>query len=192
MLVGRMLQTGDEMSLRATRACRIRSCDARFLLLAVPLWGCDGGGPDDLDLVDVRINELVASNATGLMDESGAFPDWLELYNAGNDEADLSGYTLTDDPAEPQKWAFPAGTVIPGGDFLIVFADADPSTATEVHTSWRLSAAGETVQLVGPPLADLPILDEVVYPAMETDVAWAFIDGGFENDSTPTPGEPNE
>ncbi len=162
-----------------------------LVLVTVLVCGCDGGDTGEPELVNVLINELVASNASGLMDESGAFPDWIELYNAESEDADLSGYTLTDDPAEPQKWAFPAGTVLPGGEFLIVYADADPSTATEVHTSFRLSAAGETVQLVGPPLADLPILDEVQYPAMDTDVAWAFLGTGFEIDTTPTPGEPN-
>jgi len=160
--------------------------------VVVALVGCNGGGPNKSPAADVVINELVSSNASGLQDASGAFPDWIELYNDGNDIADLSSLTLSDDPLAPQKWSFPAGTQIEAGGYLIVFADGDPSTPEEVHTSWRLSRDGETIQLVGPALDDFPILDEVTFPFMETDVSWAFIGDGFEVASTPTPGAPNE
>ncbi|MEZ4318503.1 MAG: lamin tail domain-containing protein [Myxococcota bacterium] len=160
-------------------------------MFALALVGCKDGGPDGWVAPDVRINELVASNQTGLQDESGAFPDWLELYNDGDEIVDLSTFTITDDPAEPQKSSFPAGTEIAAGGFLVVFVDGDPSTATEVHTTFKLSRLGETLQLIGPASEDFPLIDELQYPAMESDQSWAFIDGGFEIDATPTPGEPN-
>ncbi|MCB9673980.1 MAG: lamin tail domain-containing protein [Alphaproteobacteria bacterium] len=156
------------------------------------LAGCKDGGNGDWTAPDVVINELVASNATGLQDESGAFPDWLELYNDGDELVDLSTYTITDDPIEPQKSLFPAGTTIEAGGFLIVFVDGDPSTPNEVHTTFRLSRVGETVQLVGPATEDFPIVSEVTYPLMETDTSWALIGSGYEVATTPTPGAPNE
>ena len=44
-------------------------------------------------LPDLVISELMASNKAALAID-GAFPDWLELYNAGAEPADLEGYTL--------------------------------------------------------------------------------------------------
>jgi hypothetical protein len=47
---------------------------ARSLLLLLL-----GVAPALADLTEVRINEFVASNATGLTDEDGEFSDWIEL-----------------------------------------------------------------------------------------------------------------
>ncbi|MEC7926782.1 MAG: CotH kinase family protein, partial [Candidatus Neomarinimicrobiota bacterium] len=38
---------------------------------------------------EIVLNEFRASNDTTNVDEAGEFDDWLELYNAGNDSADL-------------------------------------------------------------------------------------------------------
>jgi hypothetical protein len=166
--------------------------------------GCKGGDSDsDTDPVDtdtdvfvapdVVINELVAGNTMGLQDASGAFPDWVELYNAGDEIVDLSTFTFTDDPLQPQRWSFPTGTTIAAGGYLILFADGDPSVGDEVHTNFSLSRLGEALQLVGPASSDLAIVDEVVYGIQTIDHAWARMpDGGdFADDATPTPGEPN-
>lgn len=174
-----------------------------WVLVAVALSACkatsdadtDGTDTDDTDVYvapDVVINELMASNATGLQDASGAFPDWIELHNAGDEVVDLSAFSVTDDPAVPQKWSFPAGVTLGAGEHLILFADGDPSVGDEIHTSFSLSRTGETVQIIGPATADLPVVDEVFYPPQGVDISWARQpDGTFAEDPTPTPGEPN-
>ncbi|MCA9490574.1 MAG: lamin tail domain-containing protein, partial [Myxococcales bacterium] len=144
---------------------------------------------------NVVINELMASNATGLQDESGAFPDWIELHNTGDEAADLSAWFMTDDGGVPQKWSFPDDVVIPGGGYLIVFADDDPSTTTELHASFKLSAGGEALYLVGPVESDLELVDSVEFGPQTTDVSWARVPNGtgdFEADGTPTPGAAND
>ena len=153
------------------------------------------GSPSPPPTPFVAINELVASNATGLQDASGAYPDWLELYNPNDEAVDLSAWTLTDDPTLPQKWSFPAGTDIEPLGYLIVFADADPSLIDELHASFRLSAGGEELNLVGPASDNLPVVDAVSWGPQSTDVAWAREtdgDGPFSADPTPTPGASNE
>jgi len=45
------------------------------------------------------------------------------------------------------KWAFPAGTSIPAGDYLIVWADKD-DTQAGLHADFKLSAAAESIFLV--------------------------------------------
>ena len=157
------------------------------------LFGCKQEEPA-WEPPDVLINEIVASNRTGLQDATGAYPDWVELYNRGEATANLSAFTFTDDPTVPQKWSFPAAVEIQAGDYLIIFADGDQTTADELHTPFRLSASGETVQLIGPSSEDLPIIDSVEFGPQTTDVSWARMpDGGeFEADDTPTPGAANE
>ena len=50
-------------------------------------------------------------------------PDWVELYNPGDEQVDLSGWTLRDDQDRgPEDYVFPAGTVIPAGWFLVLDA----------------------------------------------------------------------
>ncbi len=77
--------------------------------------------------------------------------DWIELYNAGPQEVDLSGWKLTDDEAEWQKWSFPPNTRIPAGGYLVVMAtgyDIGPTNgATYLHTNFKLSVEGEYLGL---------------------------------------------
>jgi len=46
------------------------------------------------------ISELMAKNASTLADADGDFSDWIEVYNPGPSQADLTGWYLTDDAAE--------------------------------------------------------------------------------------------
>ena len=55
---------------------------------------------------EIRLNEFVASNETGLRTRRVA-ADWIELYNAGTNAVDLSGWYLTDRAQSPTKWSFP-------------------------------------------------------------------------------------
>src|SRR5689334_9187506 len=57
----------------------------------------------------VEISEFMAKNGSTLKDDTGLYSDWIELHNAGDATADLSGWRLTDDAADLGKWAFPAG-----------------------------------------------------------------------------------
>lgn len=157
------------------------------------ILGCKGGDPT-YEPPEVYVNEFVASNASGLTDESGAFPDWIELWNGGDELIDLSTYTLTDDATQPQKWSFPAGSELEADGYMIVFADGDPSTETELHASFKLSADGEAIQLIGPASEDFPVVDYVSYDVQTTDVSWARMPNGGDwgADETPTPGAANE
>lgn len=69
----------------------------------------------------VIINEVLASNVRGLLDENGDTSDWLELHNQSKAEVDLTGWGLSDNRLNPFKWKFRDGR-IPAGGFLTVFA----------------------------------------------------------------------
>ena len=105
----------------------------------------------------LRINEVLAAN-TQVAIGSG-FPDAIELHNAGAAAVDLTGKSLSDDPAAPRKYTFVAGATIPAGGYLVVFADTNTS-APGIHAGFALDAEGDQVRLYDagggttPPLID--------------------------------------
>jgi hypothetical protein len=128
----------------------------------------------DIQAGDITINELVASNSTGASDEIGNKGDWIELYNNTTNTIDLVGFSFSDDPANLQKWSFPANSVIPAGGYLIVWAD-DKIETGPYHTNWKLSSTGETITLTSP---NNTVIDQVVYGVQDTDIAYARIPNG--------------
>ena len=72
-------------------------------------------------LLTVVISEFMADNDTGIVDSYGNHSDWIELRNSGNEARDVSGWYLTDDPTNLQKWSFP-NQDLSAGNFLIAFA----------------------------------------------------------------------
>lgn len=108
----------------------------------------------------IRINEVLANNS-GALNNGGAFPDAIELYNDSSVAVDLSDYSISDDPAAPRKFIFPAGTTIAPGNYLVLYAD-DPSSAPGIHLGFNLSSTGEGVYLYGQG-AGAPLIDSVVF-----------------------------
>lgn len=103
----------------------------------------------DLSLAPPQITEFLADNQGGLSDEDGDSSDWIELLNPNTFSLPLAGFFLTDDPADPTQWPFPAAVIPPGGR-RIVFASGknrrDP--AAELHANFRLSSKGAYLALV--------------------------------------------
>ena len=133
----------------------------------------------------VRISELMAENRATLTDASGAFSDWIELHNASDRTQDLSGYWLSDDPAQPEKWRIPDGVTLESGAYLLIFCDGrDTNAGGELHAGFSLSRYGETVTLSDPIGTEV---DAVTYGALEPDRA---LSDGAVTDS-PSPGFPN-
>jgi hypothetical protein len=100
----------------------------------------------------VRINEIMAFNGSTIADEDGDFEDWIELHNYGAAAVDLSGWGLSDDPAEPMRWIFPDRTTIGAGQYLLVWASgkdrpggfvvSDPSQIEGLVLWMRASSLG--------------------------------------------------
>ncbi|MCB1097170.1 MAG: CotH kinase family protein, partial [Verrucomicrobiae bacterium] len=101
---------------------------------------------------ELVISEFLASSSSeGLLDEDGKSSDWIEIHNNGDAAIDLAGYYLTDNPAKLNLWRFPTRT-LEGGAYLIVFASGNDRTEDEgeLHTNFRLNAAGDFLALVAP------------------------------------------
>ena len=139
---------------------------------------------------DLSINELLASNESGIVDEDGDNSDWVEIFNSGESALSLEGYGLTDDPGEPFKWIFPNVQIEPGG-YLLVWPSGKNRTGSHLHASFRLDAKGEYVGLYTP---DGLLVDGVFFGQQVADLSYGRIpDGGSEwgRFPTPTPGASN-
>ncbi len=139
------------------------------MLLGLLLVGLTSGAPvAQAAPPGVRITEVQAANARTVADDRGRYADWLELHNPTATPVSLAGYTLTDDPAEPAKWALPAAH--PGARGLsggVGFGE-DRVTPKGWHTNFRLNRAGDYVGLFGP---DGQLVDEVTFGPQEPDVS---------------------
>ncbi len=114
---------------------------------------------------EVVINELMADNTTGATDPAGELEDWIELYNNTAFEVNLTGLYLSDNPENPNKWAFPSGTLIPAHGYLIVWADEDGSQSG-LHANFKLKASGEFLSLAS---SDGAILDSLSFGEQSAD-----------------------
>ncbi len=117
----------------------------------------------------VAVNEIMASNAFTAADPAGEFDDWIELHNKTAAPVNLSGFFLSDDPANRDKWKFPVGTTIPANGYLIVWADEDGSQQG-LHANFKLTAGGETVIFSD---ADTNVINEVNFYQQTTDKGFA-------------------
>ena len=99
--------------------------------------------------VTVSLNEYATSDTVTYADEDGDFVSWVELYNYGTSAVSLSGFTLSDNPKKPAKWAFPDVTLKAGG-FLLVFLSGKEKTyeaGGALHASFSLSGKEEALTL---------------------------------------------
>ncbi len=135
------------------------------------------------------VNELMASNQSTVQDPTGAWPDWIELYNPTAEAVDLEGWTVTDDLDEPDAHALTGLSIAPG-EHLLLWADGDPELGAD-HLSFALESSGESFGLFAP---DRTPADGLSFGQQATDVALARSPDGGETwtlTTEPTPGASN-
>lgn len=137
----------------------------------VYIYKIEPGMASDTSIV---INELMASNTSTAVDSAGEYDDWIELFNTSAQPADLSGYYLTDNDANYIKWEFPSGTVLPPGEYLIIWADEDGSQ-DGLHANFKFSSSGEQLILLN---SSRELVDEVTFGQQQTDMGYARVPNG--------------
>jgi len=136
----------------------------------------------------VLISEVMTSDQLVLPDSFGEFPDWAELHNTTGQAIDLSGWYLSDDPADLQKWMIPELVLQPGERKIVFCSGRGVNENGEVHAEFSLSAGGESLTLtsyIG------NTVDSVSFPAAEAHSSFIFDDGVAVTDQ-PTPGYAND
>ena len=143
------------------------------------------------------INEIQPNNLTGIADNGGDRDPWVELYNSGTNTIDLTGWYLADNYTNLTRWAFPPGTSVAPGQFLLVWLDGEPaeSTGSALHTSFRISPTAGSLALVFPLDAHPAVLDYINYSSIGERSFGYYPDGEFglrESFFVTTPGAAND
>ena len=129
------------------------------------------------------ITEIAPVNLDWL-DENGDDPGWVEIYNAGDEEASLQGYSLVENMDKPRKWIFGDETIKPKS-FRVVFCDKGNRSVVESgdegdfhkrpHTNWKLEKSGGSIYLID---RYYSIRDSVHYPEITSGLSYGIVDGG--------------
>ena len=111
----------------------------------------------------IYINEVSYTNRGSFTDGFGDTPDWIEIYNAGNEGVNLNRWGLSDNPDRLAKWLFP-DTVISPGSFIIVFASGSDKSAG-LQADFKLKNMEEPVILTKPDGTIADSLNPLCIPA---------------------------
>ena len=145
---------------------------------------------------ELFINEFLASNDANYYDSTTAdYPDWIEIYNAGDQPVDIGGMYITDDLTELNAWQIPTTapdtTTIPAGGYLVLLADKKPEAGV-LHVKLKLSGKGEQIGLT---LSDgSTVIDSLTFGKQAADTSMGRLPDGsntWEYFSVPTPGASN-
>ena len=124
------------------------------------------------------ISEFMPSNRSTLRAADGSWPDWIELFNDRDQDIDLHGYYLTDDPRREHRWRIPQLTV-PAGEAAIVYASGENGRlGPDLHTDFQLDRQGGHLALLAPDGAT--VISSFQYPAVGVDVALGLAMSDFQ------------
>ena len=141
--------------------------------------------------ISIRINEIMALNQSGIIDEDDEYSDWIEIYNSSQEDIDLLGWSITDERNKPLMWVFPDMT-LKKESYLVIFASGKNrrNASEELHTSFKLSGGGEYLGLYnsfGNAVSEF----NPSYPVQQPDISYGFSDGSYISFNVPTPGTQN-
>jgi hypothetical protein len=128
----------------------------------------------------VVINEI-------FVDGSSNYPDWIELYNRGDEPVSLKGYVLTDD-LEELRWLVKDDFILRPGGFKIFYCDGQ---GLYDHAGFGLDSISGEVGLFSPGGA---LVDSVSYDGLPRFSAlgrWPDGNGDFAIQASPTKGSAN-
>ncbi len=134
----------------------------------------------------LRLTEIMNNNLSCFADADGDYYDWVELTNTGNQAVSLTGLFLTDDPTEPDAFAFP-DTTLEAGASLVVFLTGNANETRSGYAPFGLADGGDTVYLY----KETTLLDSLTVESSPENVSF-----GLQGDrpvwfATPTPGAAN-
>ena len=136
--------------------------------------------PDYVAPTDLCLNEVCASNAS-LADEKGDFPDWIEVYNGGDEDVDLAGL-IVENVTKAVKYTIPKGfeeTVVPAHGYKLLWADKAPEKGP-LHLNFKLGvSAAETITLTGLYRGNEILLSSISYHPHKPDESYGRVGDGL-------------
>lgn len=116
------------------------------------------------NMSDMRLNEVVAYNTDGYIDDYGCRSSWIEVFNTSYGTVDIGGCYLTDDRNNLTKYMIPKGDVltkIKPRQHALFYADNLPDRGT-FHINFDIPNASEIIFVSSD---GRTIIDEVKLPS---------------------------
>jgi hypothetical protein len=127
------------------------------------------------------INEFMASNITAFPGPQGDYPDWIEIYNAGDEDVMLGGFLLLDTLDVSQAYQIPAtypdSVTVEAGGFIVFYANDDEGLSV-LNLDFKLSGSGEQIGLWDP---TENLLDGFTYEEQAVDTSYGRYADGTDN-----------
>ncbi len=122
----------------------------------------------------VRVNELLADPAG-----SDDF-EWIELYNSGEIDVDLFGWTLDDSEGGSKPYKIDGQTIIKAKNFLVFKRE---------ETGLALNNSTDEARLIDP---NGIVISNIAYSGTKENISLSFFTGGLEETTILTPGSENK
>jgi len=155
-----------------------KSCYLTYGMLAMLLSIITHGNQANAQLY---INEFMASNIDALPGPQEDYPDWIEIYNAGDEAVMLGGFFMSDtldvEAAFRISEAHPDSVTVAAGGFIVFYANKDTALSV-LNLNFKLSGNGEQIGLWN---ADENLLDGLTYGEQTEDVSYGRYPDGSGN-----------
>ncbi|MBI9038928.1 MAG: CotH kinase family protein [Bacteroidales bacterium] len=122
---------------------------------------------------NLYINEFMASNDTAFPGPQNDYPDWIEIYNSGNNDVMLGGFYLSDKLENIEDRfqisdTYPDSVTVAAGGYLVFYANG--STSSVLNLNFKLSGSGEEIGFWGPD--GISVIDTLSYEEQTTDYSF--------------------
>lgn len=166
----------------------------KYLLLISALFACDGNKSDTSSPSETGSNAVDAPEMTAVLNEvcanASATEDWVEFYNPGADDADLTGAMIGDDSYDMHLISdLSEEVIVPAGGYLVVYTKVEKDG---IEIGFGLKKDGSENLYFTVPNADA--IDLLAIPEAEEDLTYGLNpDGGsnWVNGLIASPGESN-
>lgn len=125
----------------------------------------------------VRINEVCSNNFSVISDEEGTYFDYIELYNASEQEIALEGFFLSDSRDNLQAKDL-SGLVIGGKSFLLIAAVGEAAGDNIDRAGFCIGSNGDVLYLSN---TDKQIVDIIKIPKLRYNQVYARKEDGEGN-----------
>ena len=96
----------------------------------------------------VIINEIMPKNISYHINSNFNFEGWIELFNSGTEDVDISTFFISDDPNNLYKWQMPFDSTLNESDYILaphsyklIYMD---KLDQAFHANFKLEAEGGT------------------------------------------------
>ncbi len=134
----------------------------------------------------VYINEYMSHNKNFNYSSDGNSYDFIEIYNYGDEDINLEGLALTDNPDNLNKYIFP-DKVIKSHEYMVIYLTGKVEIENYLYASFKLSDNDTKLVLS----SNNKIIDEVDVVKLKDNMSYGKADDKWYYFYIPTPGKEN-